>query len=94
MGRLLNVGLVPYSQVKDITEGVLSSIDVNGPAVAVDATIHYWATVAILRATDNLGSAYDTIERVLRWLFKRWSPSKRLHCSTRRALIKSNRDVV
>jgi len=94
MARLLNVGLVPYSQVKDIAEGVLSSIDVNGPADAVDATIYYWTTVAILRATDNLGSAYDTIELVLSWLFKRWSPSKRLHCGTRRALIKPNRDVV
>ncbi len=94
MAQLLNVGLVPYSQVKDIAEGVLSSIDVNGPADAADATIYYWTTIAILRATDNLGSAYDTIERVLRWLFKRWSPSKRLHCSTRKALIKTNRDVV
>jgi len=94
MARLLNVGLVPYSQVKDIAEGVLSSVDVNGPADAVDATIHYWATVATLRAAENLGSAYDTIERVLRWLLKRWSPSERVHCSIRMALIKRNRVIV
>ena len=78
MARLLNYGLLQYSQVKDLAEGMLSSIDLNGPVDAVDATIGLWAIIAAHRATDNLGSAYDTVERVLRWLFMRWSPSKHL----------------
>ena len=76
MARLLDHGLVDYSEVKDLAEAMLSSVDVNGPVDAVDTTIGFWAVVATFRAKDHLGSAYDGIERVLRWLFMRWSPSK------------------
>ena len=76
MAGLLSHGLLQYPQVKDLAEGMLSSVDLDGPADAVDSTVHFWAAVAALRATDNLGSAHETVERVLRWLFMRWSPSK------------------
>lgn len=76
MTRLLDCGLLHYSQISDLAEGMLSSVDVNGPVDAVDATIGFWVVIAAFRARDNLGSAYDTVERVLRWLFMRWSPSK------------------
>lgn len=76
MASLLKNGLLKYPQVKDQAEGILSSVDSNGLVEAVDATLDFWATAATLRAADNLGSAQDTVERVLRWLFVRWSPSK------------------
>ena len=77
MATILNRGLLYYSQIADVASNMISSMDLNGPAHAVDSSVSMLMTVASLRTRDNLRSAYETLERILRWLFVRWSPSKR-----------------
>ena len=77
MATILNRGLLCYSQIADVASNIVSSISLNGPAHAVDSSISMLITVASLRTRDNLRSAHETLERILHWLFVRWSPSKR-----------------
>lgn len=76
MTAILGRGLCQYAEVADIANNMVSSIDLNGPLQAVDSSINMWITMTSLRAGDNLKSAYETVERILHWLFVRWSPSK------------------
>ena len=68
--------MVEYSDVNHLIGSMISSFDLNGPAVCVDSSNIFMSVIAPLRCSFNLGSMTETLERALRWLFTRWSPSR------------------
>lgn len=74
MAILLNARLVLYTEVADVVDSMLGSVDLNGPAAFTDSAATLWAVLTALKTRQNPGTAHDTSERVLRWLFIRWKP--------------------
>ena len=74
MTCLLCYGLTRYSDVVDIVDGMLRSVDLSGPAECDESAATLWSLLLIRRNFENFGSAPDASENVLRWLFSRWNP--------------------
>ncbi|MCJ1474831.1 Serine/threonine-protein kinase tel1 [Lambiella insularis] len=73
---ILELDLIEFVDVVDIVDTMLSSVDLNGPALLTDSAVSMWAVVANLNAKHSPATADQTSERVLRWLFIRWRPSQ------------------
>lgn len=78
MAFLLNCELVHYSDVVDIVDNMITSVDLNGPADCVDSACTFWSLIVLSRGRENLGLVSETSEHILRWLCTRWRPSKSL----------------
>lgn len=74
MAVILNAQLVTYTEVADVVDTMLGSVDLNGPAVFTESAATLWSMLIVLKARENPGTMHDTSERVLRWLFVRWKP--------------------
>ncbi|KAL8710033.1 MAG: hypothetical protein Q9220_005304 [cf. Caloplaca sp. 1 TL-2023] len=71
---LLDNGLVQYTDIADTADGVLSSIEINGPISAVDSALHLCVLLAVQRCQENSLLAAETADRLLNWLFHSWRP--------------------
>lgn len=74
MASILNMSLVQYADVADIVDGMHKSVDLNGPAECDESATTLWAILVVLKGRENLRSASEASENVLRWLFHRWNP--------------------
>ena len=74
MTCLLVYGLTRYSDVVDIVDGMLRSVDLSGPAECDESAATLWTQLLIRRSIENFASTPDASENVLHWLFSRWSP--------------------
>ena len=74
MASILDLALIQYADVADIVDGMIKSVDLNGPAECNDSATTLWTILILLRGRENLASASEASENVLRWLFHRWSP--------------------
>ncbi|KAL8785072.1 MAG: hypothetical protein Q9213_003577 [Squamulea squamosa] len=72
---LLDLGLVLYKDIADIADGMISSMELNGPVSAVDSALDLCSLLALQRGQDNSILAAETAERFLNWLFHSWKPS-------------------
>lgn len=76
MTVLLESGRVSYMDVVDIADGMISSMDLSGPAILVDSALTLCSTIALQRGQENSLLAAETADRFLNWLFHTWRPSK------------------
>ena len=76
MATILDLALVQYADTADVVDGMIKSVDLNGPAECNDSTTTLWTILVTLKGRENLGSASEASENILRWLFHRWSPGK------------------
>jgi ataxia telangiectasia mutated family protein len=76
MNVILKLKLVQYSSIVGVLENMLSSVDLHGPALFSDASAALWTTLIQLKASENPSSALGVSERVLQWLFNKWTPGK------------------
>ena len=76
MAVLLNQGHVQYKDVINTVDLMVASVDLNGPVDCVDSACTLWSVILLLRSRENPGLAYETSEHILRWLCRRWRPSK------------------
>lgn len=74
MASTLDSALIEYAEVADIVDGMTKSVDLNGPAECDESATTLWTILVVLKGRENLGSASEASENVLRWLFHRWSP--------------------
>jgi ataxia telangiectasia mutated family protein len=74
MNVLLKLKLVQYSSIVAVIENMLSSVDLHGPALLSDASASLWITLIQLKSSENPSSALGISERVLQWLFNKWTP--------------------
>jgi hypothetical protein len=65
-----------YTSIADIVEGMTKSVDLNGPAECDEASTTLWTVILVLRGQENISSAFESSNCVLRWLFNRWSPGQ------------------
>ena len=77
MAILLNRRLVEFGGIVDITDSMLSSVDLNGPVLFTESALAWWTAVISSKAKSSPGLVHDTAERVLRWVIVRWNPCKR-----------------
>ena len=78
MATILDQRLIDFVDVADLVEAMLSSVDLNGPAIFTDSSVALWCILINLRARVNPSLVHDTSERILRWMFVRWNPCKHL----------------
>ncbi len=71
---LLDTGVIQYSEVTDLIDGMLASPDLNGPAECDAAATQLWHVILTLREQENINSVSTLGSSILSWLFKRWSP--------------------
>ena len=76
MATILDLALVQYADIADIVDGMTKSVDLNGPAECNDSATTLWTILVTLKGRENLGSASEASENILRWLFHRWGPGK------------------
>lgn len=76
MTGLLELGLVRYTDVADIADGMVSSMDLSGPVDFVDSALSLCSTIAIQKGQENALVAAETADRFLNWLFHVWRPSQ------------------
>ncbi|KAL8857536.1 MAG: hypothetical protein Q9178_005864 [Gyalolechia marmorata] len=72
---LLETGLVNYTDIADIADGMIPSMELSGPVNAVDSALSLCSLLALQRGQDNPVLAAETAERFLFWLFHSWKPS-------------------
>jgi ataxia telangiectasia mutated family protein len=75
LDTLLRQGLVQYSQVSKSIDQMLAVSELSGPAVLGESSVSLWISSLSLRLAENPGSSRGLSEKLLRWLFKKWTPS-------------------
>jgi ataxia telangiectasia mutated family protein len=93
MNVMLKLNLVQYSSIVAVLENMLSSVDLHGPTLLSDSSTSLWATLIRLKASENPSSAIGISERVLQWMFNKWTPSKHSQARTEISLIWASRQV-
>lgn len=76
MELIITLKLVSHGSIAQAIDGMLSSIDLNGPAILTDSAISFCAVLSDLRRSENPGTSAATSERLLHWFFGRWTPGK------------------
>jgi serine-protein kinase ATM len=81
MNVLLKLRIIPFSSVSDSVQRMLLSIELNGPAVLTDTSSAFLNTIIRERVQENPTHFDPTSERILSWLFSKWTPSKSPLCA-------------
>lgn len=76
MAVVLDIGLVDSADISELVDGIVASADTNGPAVFADSSVTLWSIFISLKGRENHGMIHNIVERVFRWLFKKWSPGE------------------
>lgn len=76
LDRLLRLELVEFSTVSQSTGTMLQLSEIAGPAVLAESSIRFWQTVVRKKLTENPSAITGLSEKLLQWLFSKWSPSK------------------
>jgi len=80
MDTLLKLRIVPFSAVSDTAQSLLLSIELSGPALITETSSSLLTTLMKERVQENPTHFTTTSERILSWLFIKWTPSK---CTSR-----------
>ncbi|KAF2835398.1 hypothetical protein M501DRAFT_1060914 [Patellaria atrata CBS 101060] len=75
MDVAIRTNRVKFSSIADTVDGILSSIEINGPALLTDTTSSLWITILRMRSAERPSSFASMSERILTWLFSKWNPS-------------------
>ncbi|KAL7626805.1 Serine/threonine-protein kinase tel1 [Parahypoxylon ruwenzoriense] len=67
--------LVSYRDIADDINSMITTADVNGPAVVVDSSLVLMTTLLYLRNFQLPSASYATCNHVVRWAFFRWDPT-------------------
>lgn len=73
---LISVQIAERSLLVDAIDAIASSIEFNGPSLFCDSVSALLGTVITYARLERTMASNDVSERVLTWLFRRWSPSK------------------
>jgi ataxia telangiectasia mutated family protein len=76
MNALLRLEIVPFSAVSETIQSMLTSIELNGPALLTEASANLLSTVIQQKIIESPTQYTYTAERVLNWFLSKWTPSK------------------
>ncbi|KAI1867676.1 uncharacterized protein JN550_006817 [Neoarthrinium moseri] len=71
---IVNKDILPYRQVSDDINNIVTAADVSGPAVVSDASVALMTRLLQLRNQKLPNASHATCSHVVRWLFLRWDP--------------------
>ncbi|KAJ3941747.1 Serine/threonine-protein kinase tel1 [Colletotrichum fioriniae] len=71
---VLERNLVLYHDVSDDINSIVTTADVNGPALLVDSSITLMSHLRSLRNVKLPNASQSTNHHVIRWIFRRWNP--------------------
>ncbi|KAJ8130977.1 hypothetical protein O1611_g2648 [Lasiodiplodia mahajangana] len=67
--------LLAYSEVMGDVSDIVTTADVNGPAVLVDSSLILMTTLLRLRNHHLPNASHATNSHIIRWMLSRWSPA-------------------
>lgn len=73
---LLETDLVNYHGVSNDINDIVTTADVNGPAIITDSTLLLMLHLLRLRNLKLPNASQTTCSHIIRWVFFRWDPSK------------------
>ncbi|RYP61820.1 hypothetical protein DL769_007545 [Monosporascus sp. CRB-8-3] len=73
-GSMLTNDLLPYRDIADDVNAMITTADVNGPAVVVDSSLLFMTKLLHLLNYQLPSASYATCNHVVRWMFLRWDP--------------------
>lgn len=94
MDVLLKFEIIPFTTVSDIIQSMLVSIEMTGPSLLTDSSSSLLTTIMRERLKENPTHANQTAERILSWIFSKWTPSKGALISTVLGLLTVSRSLV
>lgn len=68
--------LLPYRDIADDVNTIMTTADVNGPAVVVDSSLLLMTKLLHLLNYQLPSASYITCNHVVRWVFLRWDPGE------------------
>ncbi|KAI1324855.1 phosphatidylinositol 3 [Xylariaceae sp. FL0255] len=72
---ILTNGILTYSQVMTDISDIVTTADVNGPAVLVDSSLKLMTTLLRLRNHHLPNANHATNNHIVRWMLSRWYPA-------------------
>lgn len=76
MNVLLRLEVLPFSSISADVQNMLLSIELSGPALVTESSSAFMTTLIRERIRET-PTDYDlTAERLLNWLFGKWTPRK------------------
>lgn len=76
---VLERNLVLYHDVSDDINSIVTTADVNGPALLVDSSITLMSHLRSLRNVKLPNASQSTNHHVIRWIFRRWNPGTSIY---------------
>lgn len=73
---ILTNELLAYSDVMGDISEIVTTADVNGPAVLVDSSLILMTTLLQLRNHHLPNASHATNNHVIRWMLSRWFPGE------------------
>ena len=89
---ILEADLIKYHTISEDINRIVTTADVNGPAVLVDSSLTLMLHLLQLRNSRLPSASQTTCHHVIRWIFLRWNPGERLchHCAVRSTVLTSS----
>ncbi|XXH05131.1 hypothetical protein Hte_011555 [Hypoxylon texense] len=72
---IITHSLMSYRDIADDINSMVTTADVNGPAIVVDSSLMLMTTLLHLRNIQLPSASYTTCNHVVRWMFFRWDPA-------------------
>ncbi|KAI0534655.1 phosphatidylinositol 3 [Xylaria digitata] len=72
---ILKNRILTYSEIMGDVSDIVTTADVNGPAVLVDSSLILMTTLLHLRNHHIPNANHSTNNHVIRWMLSRWSPA-------------------
>lgn len=80
LAKMLEADVLPYLEISEELTTIITSADVNGPAILSDSAVDLMSTIFHIRNTKVPNASRSTCSHVIRWLFLRWNPgTSRVH---------------
>ncbi|KAI1313631.1 phosphatidylinositol 3 [Xylaria venustula] len=72
---MLKNNLLTYSEIRGDINDIVTTADVNGPAVLVDSSLMLMTILLQLRNHNLPNASHATNNHIIRWMLSRWSPA-------------------
>jgi|SRR5690242_9368984 len=94
MDVLLKLEIVPFTAVSDTIQSMLVSIELTGPSLLTESSASLLTTIMRERTKENPSQFNQTAERILSWVFMKWTPSEFAKIVTKSQFADRSRSLV
>lgn len=67
---------LPYHEISDDINSIVTTADVNGPAILCDTSLALMLHLFHVRNARLPNASQNTSNHITRWMFLKWHPSK------------------